>query len=119
MQLTTPTRADRLRLEALVVVALGAAVLDVLVTYYAVTHRWGSELNPLAIHTISAIGLRGTMAVNLALRLFIVASLWGIAAAAPQLRARTAATICLTTIGAFWTLVAIANVLVVAFSFHR
>src|SRR5215510_7878718 len=66
---TRSAAPDRLRLEALVVIALGAAVLDVLVTFYALTHHWGSELNPLAMHTIAALGLRGTAALNLAVRL--------------------------------------------------
>lgn len=101
---------QRLKLYELVVVTLGASVLDVLVTHQALSNRWGVEMNPFARHGMSTLGLNRLVALNLALRLAIVGGLALIIAAADHPRARAAATIVLTGVGVWWTVVAISNV---------
>jgi hypothetical protein len=107
-------RFERLQLEGLVVVALGAAVLDVLVTYWALSHHWATELNPFAIHAMRSLELRQVVSLNLALRLVIVGALAWIIAAAPHARARISARWMLTAVAAWWTFVSILNVVVLA-----
>ena len=107
-------RSQRLELEALVVVTLGAAVLDVLVTYWALRHHWATELNPFANRAMSALQLRQVVSLNLALRLVIVGALAWIIGAAPHPRARVSARWMLTAIALWWTFVAVLNVAVLA-----
>jgi hypothetical protein len=109
---------DRLRLQQLVIVALGASILDVLVTYFAVTRGWAQEWNPLAVRTFSAVGMQRTFALNLVLRLAIVGGLTWIAASATHRRARSAARVVLTGSAMWWTLVAVGNVLVLGAAIH-
>ena len=111
-------RQEQLRFQGLVVVTLGASVLDVMVTYWALSHHWAMELNPFAVHSIGALGLRQVAALNLALRLVIVGLLAWIAAAAGDVRARVSARWMLTAIALWWTLVAVVNVVVLGVSLH-
>ena len=90
---------ERLKLYQLVVITLGASVLDVLVTHSALRHGWAAELNPFARHGISTLGLNQLAALNLAVRLVIVGGLAWIMAAADHPLARTSAAVVLTGVG--------------------
>ncbi len=114
MENTETSGHERRQFQGLVVATLAAAVLDVTVTYWAVSRHWGSELNPFALHSIGSFGLRRTVALNLALRGVIVALLAWIAWSARDVRARVSARWVLTAVLVWWTLVAVTNVVVVA-----
>jgi hypothetical protein len=109
---TEASRHERQQFQGLVVATLAAAVLDVVVTYWAVSRHWGSELNPFALHSFSSLGLRRTVALNLAIRGVIVGLLAWIAWSARDVRARVSARWVLTAILVWWTVVAISNVVV-------
>jgi hypothetical protein len=115
---TRERELDRLRLQQLVIVALGASILDVVVTYFALTHNWAQELNPFALHGFSTVGVQRTFAVNLALRLVIVGGLGWIAWATSHASARRAARIVLTGSAMWWTFVAVTNVAVLGAALH-
>jgi hypothetical protein len=115
---TEPRQVERLRLQELIVVTLSASVLDVVVTYFALSHRWALELNPFAVHGIGELGLERTIALNLLLRLVIVGLLAWIAAAAPDGRARVSARWVLTGSAMWWTFVAVTNVVVLGVALH-
>jgi hypothetical protein len=83
-----------------------------------VRHGWASELNPFAVHSIGAVGLERTIALNLAARLVIVGGLALIAGASHHERARTSARVVLTGVALWWTLVATSNVVVLATALH-
>jgi hypothetical protein len=111
---TEASRPDRRQFQGLIVATLAAAVLDVLVTYWALSRHWAAELNPFALHSIGSFGLRRTVALNLAIRGAIVGLLGWIAWSARDVRARTSARWVLTAVLVWWTVVAISNVVVLA-----
>ena len=112
-------RADeRRRVQELVIVTLSASVLDVVVTFWALSHHWAVELNPIANHGMGSLGLNETIALNLVLRLVVVGGLGWIAAAAAHPSARRAAGLVLTGSAMWWTLVAVLNVVVLGVAVH-
>lgn len=118
MEKVESSRQERVQFQGLVVVTLGASVLDVMVTYWALSHHWAMELNPFALHGIGALGLRQVVALNLAVRLVIVGALAWIVVAASDVRARVSARWVLTAVALWWTLVAVVNVVVLAVMLH-
>ena len=109
---------ERRRVQELVIVALSASVLDVLMTFFALSHHWAVELNPIANHGMGSLGLRETIAMNLVLRLVIVGGLGWIAWATTHARGRRAARVVLTGSAMWWTFVAVVNVVVLAATLH-
>jgi hypothetical protein len=100
---------NSIRLRQLATVAIAAAILDVSLTYFALTGAIGTEINPIAAHGMRVLGIGPLVVLDLAVRVGLVVALVWIVRSAVQRPTRVAAVAVFIGIAAFWTLIVVSN----------
>src|SRR5262249_55405358 len=95
-------------------VAIAAALLDAILTYFLLDGSIHLEKNPIIVAAVRAIGIGPTLTVGALLRFGIVAALLYIATRAVRPAVRYGAAFTIAGIAVWWCLVVFLNAVVVA-----
>jgi Domain of unknown function (DUF5658) len=103
-----------IQLRRLAHIAIGAAILDVASTYLALRGAIGTEANPIAAHGMRVLGAGPLVVLDLAVRVGLVIAMVWIVRSAVRPVTRVAAVAVFIGIAAFWTLIVVSNVSMIA-----